>query len=159
MLEFISDNLFIIIAVVLVIVVRTISASRKRAAASREDEAATENYPAKDEDDRTMSLGHWEVEKQTQPKPVPQPTYTRKTLEKAQTSSISLSEAPVFSFSSEKTPITAEVSSTEKAAKPVATAVLGQGQKASGLSALDHLPTLKKAVVFSEILSPPKALR
>jgi FtsZ-interacting cell division protein ZipA len=161
MLEFLSDNLFIVIAVVVIIVVRMIGASRKRAAASREEEAAAENYSSNDEDDddRTVSLGHWEVEKQTQP--VPQPTFTRKTLEEssAQSSLTSRFEAPLFSSSSEKTPVTAEVSSAEKAAKPVATADLSHGTKASGLSSLDHLPVLKKAVVFSEILSPPKAIR
>jgi FtsZ-interacting cell division protein ZipA len=164
MIEFLSDNLFIVIAVVIFIVLRVINSRRKKAAASREDEAAEESSTIDDEDDddRAISLGHWEIEKESQPTPVPQPAFTRKTLEEAQPSFTSLSKEPVFSFSADKAPVTAEVSSQEnKAAKPstFVSADLSQGTKASGLSGLDHLPTLKKAFVFSEILSPPKALR
>jgi hypothetical protein len=168
MIEFLSDNFFIVIVVVVFIVLRVINSRRKRrAAASREDEAAAENSTIDDEDDddRAISLGHWEIEKESQPKPVPQPAFTRKTLEGAalaQPSLTSLSSGPVFSFSADKTDITAGVSSSEHTAagpNTLATADLGQGRKASGLSGLDHLPALKKAFVFSEILSPPKALR
>jgi FtsZ-interacting cell division protein ZipA len=166
MLEFLGDNLFIVIAIVLFIVVRGIAAKRKRAAASEEDEAATETSSVDDnDDDRTISLGHWEIEKESQPKPTPPPNFSRKTLEAAaQKPFTSLAESAPLSFA-DKIVKPADVYSAPAYGEPTpnapapAESISSPNSSAPDLSALDQLPELKRAIVFSEILAPPIALR
>jgi hypothetical protein len=168
-MEFLSENLFIIIAVVIFIAFRVISARRKRAASSREDEAATESSPVNDNNEvETSGLMHWEIDKEDEPMPIPPPTYTRKTLEEA-----ALAHKPLTTLDEASAPLsfahkivdTVDVSPATDHIEPLpqapspAPAELSPTVPSHNLSALDQLPELKRALVFSEILAPPIALR
>ena len=184
MLDFITDNIFIVVIVVVVFVVRMVGAARKRASAKPEDaEGASTNTSWEDSlrEEEPDTKGHWETSPAPKPvvSPAPRPSvltsaplgetdfFTRGDLELNTAFSpekkaseritpaikpafIPIERVPAANVRNERTP-------TGRASAGNTSAVRRSG--ASAFANLNKLSPLKKAVVMSEILSEPKALK
>jgi len=160
-LDFIFDNLFIIVPVIIILAVRMIGSRIKQAKADSSQQEE-EQQPVYEEEPAT-TLGHWESEK---PAPVsraaggasaparPLPGAVRPAFPE----SGFLSRQDLEPAKPRPAPVSGAMTRMNASVlKPVQVPV--RPSTGNPLSRLDYLPVLKKAVVFSEILSPPKALR
>ena len=136
------SNLIILIQVVFIVFMRIINARRKPDSDKSEE---PEERPA-------IGMGHWESGK----RPQPAQSITRKNLQRPSTIASSLDKT----IAEPPAPINTTGGSSH--------AIRGRTQiplPASGISQcnfpqnLDYLPVLKKAIVLTEVLSPPVALR
>ena len=152
MFDFLFDNFFIVITVVVVIVVRIVNARLKR----NNDESAenrTSNrssfFDEEKDDEPSSLLGHWETEKHA-------PAYSAKPRHRASASQ------PLSRRDLE--PLTPAINnaaavSHAPAASTQKPVTQNDIPKTPFPQNLDYLPAFKKAIILSEILSPPKALR
>ena len=158
MFDFITDNLFIIVPITIILILRMIGAKKKQDQ-SQSDEEDEPEY----EEEPPVALGHWETEKKqyTPPKapaiikPVPlheTDFFSRRDLEEA--SAVS-ANSRIGAIPKRAEPETQAVTRTA-GVMPKQAAHTSSGSFASSL---EHLSPLKKVIVMTEILSPPKALR
>ena len=145
MFDFLIDNIFIVIIAAVVIVVRILNARRKR----DESSSAENRTPLESDEEPRPALGHWETEKKA-------PVYSAKSRPKASTSQ-HLSRRDLEPLS----PANDNAAAVSYAPANTAQKTVSQNAipKTPFPQNLDYLPAFKKAIVLSEILSPPKALR
>jgi len=170
MIDLILDNLFIIIPVVVFLVFRSIIArvNQKKAQSGTQEE---EQAPAAEEE-LTSTLGHWE----SGAPPVQKPP---ERIQGLAPSGIPLSQTPSMEtvsrtkfFTRKDLAFTPAQPDTSQAFKPGQAYAASQASAAApaiarpvqpvptaSINNLNYLPALKKAVVFSEIISPPVSLR
>jgi hypothetical protein len=129
MFDVIFNNIFILIPLAIFIGLRILDAQKKRKNASSQEDK--QDTVEKDNEPPPF-LSHWELEK------------------KAQRRGVSPSGVPLPRAAPPPAPVLSIVETPPVAPKKTA---------ASFLKNLDKLPPIKRAVVFSEILGPPKGLQ
>jgi len=156
MIDFLADNIFIIVPVILILAVRMIGARIKQAKAKSSGE---EEQPEFHEEEPAHTLGHWESEKPAAKVHTP-PAH----------------QAPVFTPKPDTSFFTRHDLEPSAVSKPVKTNIPATGMvkpvsaaepfivrtpvaKPTLFQNINKLPLYKKSIVMSEILSPPKALR
>ena len=151
MFDVIFNNIFILIPLAIFIAFRIFEARRRQQGSAPSEQGKPPIYPDEEEDEHVSSIPHWEMDK-------------RDRFSSPSSPGLSPSGVPLAGrYPAEVYPVNPRQHISEsRANRPAllkATAPVERPVSATFPKNLERLPSLKKALVFSEILGPPKGLR